>query len=110
VLRKLVISRGQTGEVALYSLRCRLRGYERRRPPPAIRSRLDLGYRIAGQSVELFEIRPQWDRPEIKRESALAKATFVRTRNVRSAHCGRRRRAADRESDPPPGHRFGPTG
>ena len=55
---------------------------KRHRPPPAIRSRLDLGYRIAGQSVELFEIRPQWDRPEIKRESPSAKTTFVRTRGV----------------------------
>ena len=55
---------------------------ERRRPPPAIRSQLDLGYRVADQSVELFEIRPQWDRPEIKRESAFAKATFVRTRGI----------------------------
>ena len=55
---------------------------ELRRPPPAIRSQLDLGYRIAGQSVELFEIRPQWDRPEIQRESSFAKATYVRTRDV----------------------------
>jgi hypothetical protein len=52
------------------------------RPPPAVRSQLDFGYRIAGHSVELFEIRPQWDRPEIKRERSFAKATFVRTRGI----------------------------
>jgi len=33
---------------------------ERRRPPPHIRPKLDLGYKIEGQSVEIFEIRPDW--------------------------------------------------
>ena len=55
---------------------------EKRRPPPHIRHKLDLGFRVSGQSVELFEIRPQWDRPEVKRESPFAKATFVRTKGV----------------------------
>lgn len=55
---------------------------EKRRPPPHIRPKLDLGFRVSGQSVELFEIRPQWNRPEVKRESPFAKATFVRTRGV----------------------------
>ena len=32
---------------------------QRRRPPPEIRPKLDLGFRIEGQSVELFEIRPR---------------------------------------------------
>jgi hypothetical protein len=54
-----------------------------RRPPPHIRARLDLGYRISGQSVEIFEIRPAWrGQPDERRESAVAKATFVRSRNV----------------------------
>ena len=52
---------------------------EKLRPAPHIRPKLDFGFRVSGQSVELFEIRPQWDRPEIKRESSFAKATFVRT-------------------------------
>jgi hypothetical protein len=30
---------------------------EERRPPPDIRSKVDLGYRLSGQSVEIFEIR-----------------------------------------------------
>ena len=54
---------------------------ERRRPPPHIRPELDIGYRIAGHSVEIFEIRPDWQHPEEKREHPLAKATFVRTKN-----------------------------
>ncbi len=54
---------------------------ERRRPPPHIRPQLDLGYRISGQSVELFEIRPAWDNPEEIIEHPVAKATYVRSSN-----------------------------
>jgi Protein of unknown function (DUF3024) len=49
------------------------------RPPPHVRSKLDFGFRITGQSVELFEIRPQWDKPSVKREHPFAKATYVKT-------------------------------
>jgi hypothetical protein len=52
-----------------------------RRPPAHIRNELDLGYRISGQSVEIFEVRPQWDDPSQKMERPVAKATFVKTRN-----------------------------
>jgi len=55
---------------------------EKRRPPIAVRSKLDLGYRISGQSVELFEIRPRFDKPEVILELAFAKATYVRTQNL----------------------------
>lgn len=51
-------------------------------PPPHIRPELDFGYRISGHSVEIFEIRPQWQNPKEKMEHAVAKATFVRTRNI----------------------------
>lgn len=54
----------------------------RRRPPPDIRPKLDLGYRITGQSVEIYEVRPAWKDPNEKMEGAVAKATFVRTQNV----------------------------
>lgn len=54
---------------------------ERRRPPPHIRPELDIGYRISGQSVELLEIRPDWQDPMVIREYPIAKATFVRTSN-----------------------------
>lgn len=54
---------------------------EKRRPPPHIRRELDLGYRIIGQSVELFEVRPAFMGPPGETmERAFAKATFVRTR------------------------------
>ena len=55
----------------------------KRRPPEHIRAKLDLGSRIAGQSVEIFEIRPAWrGKPGEKRGSPVAKATFVRNRGV----------------------------
>lgn len=52
---------------------------EKRRPPAHIRSQLDIGFRITGQSVEIFEVRPRWDRPQEKMEMPVAKATFVKT-------------------------------
>lgn len=52
------------------------------RPPPHVRPKLDYGFRITGQSVELFEIRPKWDQPELKRESSFAKATYVRSKGT----------------------------
>jgi len=54
-----------------------------RRPPAHIRPKLDLGSRISGQSVEIFEIRPVWrGPPQERRESPVAKATYVRSRGV----------------------------
>ncbi len=55
---------------------------ERRRPPPDVRARLDLGYRISGQSVEIFEIRPHWKEPGRIMEGSVAKTTFVRSTNT----------------------------
>jgi Protein of unknown function (DUF3024) len=54
---------------------------EHRRPPAHIRPELDFGYRIEGQSVEIFEIRPDWRDRSIKRETPVAKATYVRSSN-----------------------------
>ncbi len=56
---------------------------QQRRPPPHVRQKLDLGFRVTGQSVEIFEIRPVWRSPvDEKHESAVAKATYVRTRGI----------------------------
>ena len=52
---------------------------QKHRPPPHIRPELDLGFRVKGQSVEIFEIRPVWKEPQKKMEQPVAKATFVRT-------------------------------
>lgn len=53
----------------------------RNRPPEEIRKKLDLGYKIEGQSVFIFEIRPQWNDPNIIHEHPFAKATFVKAKN-----------------------------
>lgn len=55
---------------------------EKRRPPPHIRNEVDLGYRIEGQSVEIFEIRPHWRHTGEKIEEPVAKATYVKTQKV----------------------------
>jgi hypothetical protein len=49
---------------------------ERRRPPPHIRTKLDFGFRINGQSVEIFEVRPNWRDNTKRQEFSLAKATY----------------------------------
>jgi hypothetical protein len=56
---------------------------QRRRPPAHIRSSVDIAFRITGQSVEIFEIRPAWQGlANAKHESPVAKATYVRSRGV----------------------------
>ena len=52
---------------------------ERRRPPPEVRPKLDLGFRVSDQSVEIFEIRPRWNQDSEKIEEGVAKATFVKS-------------------------------
>lgn len=51
-----------------------------RRPPVEDRNQLDLIYRIEGQSVIIFEIRPRWDEPSEIMEHEVAKTTFVKTK------------------------------
>ncbi|GAB4168215.1 MAG: hypothetical protein Kow0020_01480 [Wenzhouxiangellaceae bacterium] len=55
---------------------------EEHRPPPHIRPKVDLGFRVKGQSVEIFELRPRWRHPEEKVEHPVAKATYVKTRRI----------------------------
>ena len=54
----------------------------KKRPPAHLRHRVDLSYRIEGQSVEIFEIRPMWSNPNEKIEEAVAKATYVKTQKI----------------------------
>lgn len=51
----------------------------RHRPPEHIRPQLDIGWRLTGQSVEIFERRPAWDNPAEMLERSFVKTTFVRT-------------------------------
>ena len=54
----------------------------RRRPPLHARDQLDLGYRMEGQSIEIFEIRPDWKDACVRQEFPVAKATFVRIKGI----------------------------
>ncbi len=51
----------------------------RHRPPEHIRPQLDIGWRLTGQSVEIFDRRPTWDNPAEILERSFVKITFVRT-------------------------------
>lgn len=55
---------------------------ESRRPPIHIRPELNLTYRFAGQSVEIFELRPAFQCPDETIEVFIAKATYVKRRQV----------------------------
>ncbi len=52
---------------------------KKRRPPANIRKELDIGFRITDQSVEIFEIRPEWRNPDNTIEIPVAKSTYVKT-------------------------------
>ena len=50
----------------------------RKRPPAHIRDQLDIGYRISGQSLTLFEIRPLSNDPKKTIEEPIAKTPYVK--------------------------------
>jgi hypothetical protein len=53
---------------------------EKRRPPPHVRDEVDLSFRIDRQSVEIFEVRPNWrDRSKLQ-EHSIAKATYNKSK------------------------------
>ncbi|HEY2386936.1 MAG TPA: DUF3024 domain-containing protein [Candidatus Binatia bacterium] len=62
----------------------------KRRPSPELRAQVDLGFRVANQSVEIFEIRPRWNNPEVTHEIAVAKATYVKAQRVWRVYWQRR--------------------
>lgn len=57
---------------------------ERKRPPENIRDKIDLGYDIDrdDQSVEIFEIRPDWRDPEEVVHTPKAKLKYVKSRDI----------------------------
>ncbi|TCS35904.1 DUF3024 domain-containing protein [Reinekea marinisedimentorum] len=48
----------------------------KRRPRPEIRSKLDLDCRLEERTMQLFEVRPQWDDPSVQQEISIAKAKY----------------------------------
>jgi Protein of unknown function (DUF3024) len=55
---------------------------EKNRPAVHIRPELDLGFRLTGQSIELFEIRPAWKAEHLKQERPVAKATYIKAQEI----------------------------
>lgn len=55
---------------------------EKRRPPEEMRDELDLAYRIVGQSVIIYDIRPNWQNKTEKIEEPIAKTTWVGTQEI----------------------------
>jgi hypothetical protein len=56
--------------------------WSRRRPPLSLRDQMREGQRFTGQAIELFYVRPGFNRPEVTVEEAIAKVQWVRTRAV----------------------------
>ena len=52
---------------------------ERRRPPVHLRDKLEHGFRMDGQAIELFEVRPRFDDKTRKTQLSFAKARYVKT-------------------------------
>lgn len=50
------------------------------RPPEEIRPELDIGYAVIGQTVDVFEIRPDWKDKTTTRHTPVARIKFVRTK------------------------------
>ena len=53
---------------------------QRRRPPEDIRSKLDIEYAIVGQTVDVFEIRPDWQDNSTTRHTPVARIRYVRSK------------------------------
>lgn len=51
-----------------------------KRPPEKVRAQLDIGYAIVGQTVDVFEIRPDWQDRTTTRHTPVARVRFVRTK------------------------------
>jgi hypothetical protein len=56
--------------------------WSRRRPPPHLRDKIREGQRFTDQSIELFVVRPAFNRPGGHIEEAIAKVRYVRPQNV----------------------------
>jgi hypothetical protein len=53
-----------------------------REVPAQVRAQLDFGYAIVGHSVDLLEIRPDWQDKTVTRQRAFARVRYVRTQDT----------------------------
>jgi len=52
------------------------------RPPEEMRNKLDLTYKIEGQSVFIMEIRPRWDKPEEVISIPIVKTSYIKSKDM----------------------------
>jgi hypothetical protein len=62
---------------------------DRIRPAEHIRPQLDVGGKVVGKTVEIFEIRPQWDNPKKVYRYPLARATWLKAKAAWKVCCQR---------------------
>lgn len=66
-------------EIAEHTLTLESCFWERRRPPVHLRDKIREGQRFTDQSIELFFVRPAFQRPGEFTEDSVAKVTYVRS-------------------------------
>lgn len=49
---------------------------------PEVRKKLDFGYSYDGKIIEIYEIRPRWDKPEENQTIPFVKIRHYRTKNI----------------------------
>jgi hypothetical protein len=69
-------------EIAAHTLLIEELFWSHRRPPLHLRNKVREGQRFTGNTIELFLVRPAFNRPGEHTEEAIAKVQYVRTRNV----------------------------
>lgn len=71
----------ETGEVDFLQKQIE-RFVEEQRPEPEIRDQLDLGFEWKNNVLILFDIRPDFLKPEIIRHHEFAKAKYIKSRGI----------------------------
>ena len=67
-------------EIAEHTLTLEQHFWSHRRPPLHLRDKIREGQRFYDQSIELFFVRPTFERPGEHIEESIAKVTFVRNK------------------------------
>ncbi len=69
-------------EIELQRIKRDVSGLCKKRSPSHLRDKIRTEYKVEGQSVILFEVRPKWNDPKIFHKMPFAKITYVRSKNL----------------------------
>ncbi|GDX12099.1 hypothetical protein LBMAG57_38710 [Verrucomicrobiota bacterium] len=69
-------------EIAEHTLTLEQHFWAHRRPPLQLRDQVREGQRFSDQAIELFIVRPAFNRPGEHVEESIAKVTYVRSKDV----------------------------